>query len=72
MGMKISVILVKKSLSYIDDHACPTSIISFLHKIHSNASLLGEVVLGGNGKDFSVIKISSTWERHENFDEILH
>ena len=51
MGMKTNVIFVEKSLGYLDDHddhACPTSIISFLHKIHSNALPLRDVVLGGN------------------------
>ena len=43
--MKISVILVEKSIDYFDDYTCPTSIITFLYKIHSNALLLGEVVM---------------------------
>ena len=47
MGMKTNVILVENSLGYLDGHACPISIISFLHKIYSNALPLGDVVLGG-------------------------
>ena len=48
--MKTRVILVEKSLGYLDSYICPTPIISFfLHKIHFNTLPLGDVVLGGNG-----------------------
>ena len=46
--MKTSVILVEKSLGYLDGNGCPTLIISFFHKIHSDTLPLEEVVLGGN------------------------
>ena len=76
MGIKTSVILVEKSLGYLDSHACQLQSSHFLHKIHSNALPLEEVVLGGNEnlwiKNFFVIKISLPSERYGTFDEILH
>ena len=49
MEMKISIILVEKSPSYLDGHTYPTLSFYFLYKIHSNALPLIEVVLGVNG-----------------------
>ena len=40
MRMKISVILVEKSLGFLDDILVPLWSFHFLHKIHSNALLL--------------------------------
>ena len=67
--MKTNVILVEKSLGYLDGHACPTPISHFLHKIYSNALLLGEVILVCNRNlyinklfyDQSFIIMGMTW-----------
>ena len=49
--MKISVIVVEKSLGYTDGHAVMLVQLQsshFLHKLLTNALSLGNVVLGGN------------------------
>ena len=47
------VVLIEKSLKRFNSHVQPISTISFLHKIHSNALSVNNVVLYGNKKLWS-------------------
>ena len=51
MEMRISVILIEKSLGYLESlivMLVQLQLSHFLHKFHSNALPLGKVVLDGN------------------------
>ena len=71
MGMKISVILVEKSLTTLMVMLVLLQSSHFLHNFHINALALGEVVLGGNGKLYKKTFLWSKFHYHGNDMKLL-